>query len=133
MANISSKAPPEQLQKLGGLMSKLMQYKPDFSGPVTLQVSVRDMKAVWEKATAEKDGGAFLSQYGNKQWIWVVVATYLLGFLFSFLWIFTLIHEHIAWTTLNYCLLHELACYLYFPCALDQFRSKAPSSISTLR
>jgi len=64
-----STAPPEQMQKLGGLMGKLMQYQPNFTGPSTPQGSVRDMKAVWEKATAEKDGGGFLSQFGNKQWL----------------------------------------------------------------
>ncbi|KAI2630418.1 hypothetical protein GGS26DRAFT_559334 [Hypomontagnella submonticulosa] len=61
---------PEELEKLGGLMAKFTKYKPDFSGPVSPETSVRDMKAVWEKTSVENgDGGAFLSQYGNKQWL----------------------------------------------------------------
>jgi NAD(P)-dependent dehydrogenase (short-subunit alcohol dehydrogenase family) len=61
--------PPEQLQKLGPLMGKFTTYKPGWTGPVTPQVAVQQMQAVWEKATAEKDGGAFVSQFGDKQWL----------------------------------------------------------------
>lgn len=60
---------PEQLNKLGPLMQKFMKYQPNFTGPVTPEQAVLDMKAVWESTTAEKDGGAFLSQFGNKQWL----------------------------------------------------------------
>jgi len=49
-----NESPPEQMQKLGGLMGKLMAYQPNFTGPSTPQGAVRDMKAVWEKATPRR-------------------------------------------------------------------------------
>ncbi|OTB01940.1 hypothetical protein M426DRAFT_63096 [Hypoxylon sp. CI-4A] len=65
-----TEATPEQQEKLGGLMAKFTKYKPDFSGPVTPEVAVRDIKAVWESKSVENgDGGAFLSHHGNKQWL----------------------------------------------------------------
>ncbi|KAI1119043.1 hypothetical protein F5Y14DRAFT_438135 [Nemania sp. NC0429] len=60
---------PEQLGKLGPLMEKFMKYQPNFKGPVTPDQAVSDMRAVWESTSAEKDNGAFLSQFGNKQWL----------------------------------------------------------------
>ncbi|KAF2872011.1 hypothetical protein BDV95DRAFT_492519 [Massariosphaeria phaeospora] len=63
-------ASEEELGKLGGLMGKFKEYKPDFSGPVTPETSVRDVQAVWESKSVENgDGGAFLSQFGDKQWL----------------------------------------------------------------
>ncbi|KAH6638612.1 hypothetical protein BKA67DRAFT_588952 [Truncatella angustata] len=60
----------EDLAKLGVLMGKFAKYKPDFSGPVTTETSVQDVKRVWETTSIENgDGGAFLSQYGNKTWL----------------------------------------------------------------
>ncbi|KAI1157042.1 hypothetical protein F4825DRAFT_401918 [Nemania diffusa] len=60
---------PEQMAKLTPLWAKFAAYQPNFKGPVTPEHAVRDMKAVWESTTAQKDGGAFLSQFGNKQWL----------------------------------------------------------------
>ncbi|KAK5046993.1 hypothetical protein LTR84_006935 [Exophiala bonariae] len=64
------KLTPEQGQKAMGMMGKFKDYAPDFSGPITPEESVKLMRAVWDKASvANGDGGAFLSQFGNKQWL----------------------------------------------------------------
>lgn len=66
----SYSASEEDLGKLGVLMGKFKKYMPDFSGPVTPEVSVRDVQSVWESKSVEKgDGGAFFSQYGDKTWL----------------------------------------------------------------
>ncbi|KAI1426172.1 hypothetical protein F5Y12DRAFT_743212 [Xylaria sp. FL1777] len=59
----------EQMAKLGPLFQKFMTYQPNFKGPVTPEHAVNDIKNVWETTNAQKDGGAFLSQFGNKQWL----------------------------------------------------------------
>ncbi|KAI1660858.1 putative short chain dehydrogenase [Daldinia decipiens] len=61
---------PEQLQKLGGGLGKFAEYAPNFTGPITPEVAVKMVRSVWDNASIENgDGGAFLSQYGNKQWL----------------------------------------------------------------
>ncbi|KAI5854503.1 hypothetical protein GGS23DRAFT_474836 [Durotheca rogersii] len=60
---------PHQAKALGEVGSKFKEYAPDFAGPSTPEQAVRDVRKVWENATAEKDGGAFLSHFGNKQWL----------------------------------------------------------------
>jgi hypothetical protein len=51
-------------------MGKFKQYKTEFSGPVTPEISVRDVQKVWESKSVENgDGGAFFSQYGDKRWL----------------------------------------------------------------
>lgn len=63
-------ATPEQMQGLGGLLSKLTAYAPHFKGPIPVEESVQKMREVWEKASIETGfGGAFVSHYGNKQWL----------------------------------------------------------------
>ncbi|GAP88220.1 putative short chain dehydrogenase [Rosellinia necatrix] len=62
-------ATPEQIQGLGGFFGALAQYAPDFKGPVSPEVAVKSIVQVWENATAEKDGGKFVSHKGNKQWL----------------------------------------------------------------
>ena len=52
------------------LAQKFVAYAPHFKGPITPEESVRMMMDVIEKASVKKgDGGAFVSQFGNKQWI----------------------------------------------------------------
>lgn len=49
---------------------KFIAYAPHFKGPITPEESVRMMMDVIEKASVENgDGGAFVSHFGNKQWI----------------------------------------------------------------
>lgn len=63
-------ATPEQLQSLGGNLVKFAEYAPNFKGPDTPEASTQAVISVWEKASLENgDGGAFLSHFGNKQWL----------------------------------------------------------------
>ncbi|KAK5655540.1 hypothetical protein OQA88_5471 [Cercophora sp. LCS_1] len=60
----------EQLQGLGGLMAKFAEYAPHFEGPDTPEGSVTKVRAVIDNSSIEKgNGGDFLSQFGNKQWL----------------------------------------------------------------
>ncbi|KAI4867612.1 NAD(P)-binding protein [Hypoxylon rubiginosum] len=63
-------ATPEQLERVGGMTQKFAEYSPHFTGPTTPDAAVKDVVAVWEKCSLENgDGGAFLSHFGNKQWL----------------------------------------------------------------
>lgn len=52
-----------------GFLAKLQKYAPHFKGPITLEESVGAVRKVWENATVERDAGAFVSHWGNKQWV----------------------------------------------------------------
>ncbi|KAI0157861.1 hypothetical protein GGR52DRAFT_564403 [Hypoxylon sp. FL1284] len=66
----SGQETPEQLEKMGAMFARFQKYQPDFTGPITPDVSVRCMKNVWESKSVENgDGGLFLSHLGTKQWI----------------------------------------------------------------
>lgn len=77
VTNITScpTATPEQLQNLMGLMGKMAMYAPDLvadgkSPASTPEEAIPRIRAVWEKASIENgDGGAFVSHFGNKQWL----------------------------------------------------------------
>lgn len=60
---------PEQLQKVQPMIGKFMAYAPHFKGATTPEESVKAMVEVYEKATPEKDGGAFMSHHGDKMWL----------------------------------------------------------------
>lgn len=61
---------PEQLAGLGEVIAQFAAYAPDFKGPGTVENAVRQVRSVWEKASLENgDGGAFISHFGNKQWL----------------------------------------------------------------
>ncbi|KAI3327601.1 NAD(P)-binding protein [Xylariaceae sp. AK1471] len=61
---------PHQLAGFGTLMAKFQQYQPNFKGPVTPDIAVKDTIRTWENASIDKgDGGAFLSHLGSKQWL----------------------------------------------------------------
>ncbi|KAI0191076.1 NAD(P)-binding protein [Astrocystis sublimbata] len=63
-----STATPEQLQRMGGMLQKFLQYEPSFKGPVTPEVGIHKVISVIERATIEDGfGGSFVSQNGNKQ------------------------------------------------------------------
>ncbi|RDA83519.1 hypothetical protein CP532_4156 [Ophiocordyceps camponoti-leonardi (nom. inval.)] len=63
-------ATPEQMQSLGGLVQKFMQYAPHFTGPATPEAAIKDVISVWERASVENgDGGSYVSHHGNKQWL----------------------------------------------------------------
>lgn len=53
-----------------GFVGRLQSYAPHFKGPITPEESVKQVRAVWEKASIESgSGGAFISHLGNKQWV----------------------------------------------------------------
>jgi len=60
---------PEEMQGMMGFVSKLQAHAPHFKGPISPEESVRSIRSVWEKATIEKDAGAFISHLGNKEWV----------------------------------------------------------------
>jgi hypothetical protein len=60
----------EQMQKLAIQGAKFAKYKPDFKGPIQPEESVTAVLSVIDKASlANGDGGAFVSHFGNKQWL----------------------------------------------------------------
>ena len=57
------------MQGMAPMLQKFAEYAPHFTGPATPEDAIRDVTSVWENNSAEKSGGAFLSHYGNKQWL----------------------------------------------------------------
>jgi len=54
----------------GQAMGAMFQsYAPDFKGPITPEQSVEMCLKVVDNATVETYGGAFVSHFGNKQWL----------------------------------------------------------------
>ena len=53
-------------QAMGALFQA---YAPDFKGPISPEQSVEMCLGVIGSATVEKDGGGFVSHFGNKQWL----------------------------------------------------------------
>lgn len=63
-------ATDEQKQKLGVKFGKFQQYNPTFSGPTPIEVAIQQVLSVINKSSVEAgDGGSFVSQHGNKQWL----------------------------------------------------------------
>jgi hypothetical protein len=63
-------ATPEQIQKLMAMGGKFIAYAPHFAGPTAVDMAVGQMLSVVEKASVEGgDGGTWVSQFGNKQWL----------------------------------------------------------------
>ncbi|KAF2033699.1 short-chain dehydrogenase [Setomelanomma holmii] len=60
---------PEQQQ--GGMImaGKFKAYAPEWNGFITPEESVREVLKTIENASLEKDAGAFVSHFGNKQWL----------------------------------------------------------------
>lgn len=53
-----------------GMVAKIANYAPHFTGPGTAESSVKDMLSVIQRASVEAgDGGSFVSHFGNKQWV----------------------------------------------------------------
>jgi len=61
----------EQMPMLQAMAAKFAQYAPHFTGPSTPESSVKAMLAVIDNATVEKDSGAFMSHYGDKNANWI--------------------------------------------------------------
>lgn len=58
-----------RLTHLLTLIPIIPSYAPHFKGPITPQESVELQMKVIEAATVETMGGAFVSHFGNKQWL----------------------------------------------------------------
>ena len=60
----------EETKKLEIQGAKFGQYAPHFTGPDNTEDSVKAVLSVIEsKSLVNGDGGAFVSHFGNKQWI----------------------------------------------------------------
>ncbi|KAH8759775.1 short-chain dehydrogenase [Diaporthe sp. PMI_573] len=65
-----SKLTEKEQQGLMAMTAKFQQYAPHFKGPITPEESVKQVIAVYEKASlANGDGGSFVSHLGTKQWL----------------------------------------------------------------
>lgn len=52
------------------VVGKFAAYAPHFTGPITPQESVNLMLKLFEKSSISNgNGGTFVSQFGNKQWL----------------------------------------------------------------
>lgn len=61
---------PDQIKGLTDFMGKVAQYAPHFKGPEPVDQAAKTNIAVWEKVSIEDGyGGAFVSQFGNQQWL----------------------------------------------------------------
>ena len=51
-------------------MGKLTAYAPHFKGATPVDEAIRTIRATWEKISIDGGyGGAFISQFGDKQWV----------------------------------------------------------------
>jgi len=65
-----AKATPDQIESLMGFVGKLSAYAPHFKGATPVDEAVRTNMSTWEKISIDSGhGGAFVSQFGNKQWL----------------------------------------------------------------
>jgi NAD(P)-dependent dehydrogenase (short-subunit alcohol dehydrogenase family) len=63
-------ATEEDMKKLAIMGQKYVKYAPHFTGPIQPEESVKAVMDVIEKASlANGDAGAFVSHFGNKQWL----------------------------------------------------------------
>ncbi|KAK3656521.1 hypothetical protein LTR56_002868 [Elasticomyces elasticus] len=67
----SEGAPVSEQDMAGGqaMGAKFAAYAPHFTGPITSEESVKMQMEVINKATVKTSGGAFVSHFGNKQWL----------------------------------------------------------------
>lgn len=58
------------MNALKELFEKFQQYAPNFTGPDTPPEAIKAVLSVLEQASIQNgDGGAYLSHFGNKQWL----------------------------------------------------------------
>ena len=52
------------------IFGKFTAYAPDWKGPTPVNEAVPLIRSTWERASiGDGFGGAFVSQFGNKQWL----------------------------------------------------------------
>ncbi|PQE21778.1 short chain dehydrogenase protein [Rutstroemia sp. NJR-2017a BBW] len=60
----------EQMKGLTTFMAKIQAYAPHFKGAVSVDEAIQTIRSLWERASIETGySGAFVSQFGNKQWM----------------------------------------------------------------
>lgn len=59
----------KQMNNLMAMGGAFQKYQPNFTGPVQPSEAVMDMLKALHNATVEKDAGAFVSHFGNQQWL----------------------------------------------------------------
>lgn len=58
------------MQKAGQMLQQFKAYAPNFTKPITPEESVTAVLSVLHNSSIEAgNGGAFVSHYGNKQWL----------------------------------------------------------------
>ncbi|KAK0507094.1 hypothetical protein JMJ35_010552 [Cladonia borealis] len=61
---------PKQTEGLMKFMGRAQAYAPHFKGPVPVEEAVKTIRSLWERASIETGyAGAFVSHFGNKQWV----------------------------------------------------------------
>lgn len=61
---------PERLKNLQDFMGQMSAYAPDFKGPTPVDEAARTNIETWKRVSIEGGyAGAFVSQFGNKQWV----------------------------------------------------------------
>lgn len=69
MCDMTTLVSEEQAKGAIAMGAKFAEYAPHFKGPITPEESVKKLIPIIENASAEKDGGSFVSHFGNKQWL----------------------------------------------------------------
>jgi NAD(P)-dependent dehydrogenase (short-subunit alcohol dehydrogenase family) len=59
----------QAIQGAQAMGAMFQEYAPDFTGPISPEKSVEMCLEVIGRATVEEFGGAFVSHYGNQQWL----------------------------------------------------------------
>ena len=63
-------ATEEQMAKAMTIFAKFQSYAPHFTGQTTPDLAIKDVLSVIDNASVSSgDGGAFVSHFGNKQWL----------------------------------------------------------------
>ncbi|KAL8755941.1 MAG: hypothetical protein Q9199_003295 [Rusavskia elegans] len=61
---------PKQTEGLMKFVGRVQAYAPHFKGPVPVEGAVQTIRSLWERASIETGyAGAFVSQFGNRQWV----------------------------------------------------------------
>lgn len=58
------------MKNLMGFVGKIQAYAPYWKGPTTPEEAIPLIRSAWERASLETGyAGAFISHFGNKQWV----------------------------------------------------------------
>ncbi|CDO68552.1 hypothetical protein BN946_scf184998.g49 [Trametes cinnabarina] len=70
LVDVAEKPPtPQELERISWMMARFKEYAPHWDGKaITAETSVRLMLGIIERSSVS-DTGAFLSHWGNKQWL----------------------------------------------------------------